>query len=162
MTLHRSDFVSCPLCHACIRYERKQHGEHHECPYCQQRFLRTSWDTGGHQLKDLRRRIPSLLGMLVETLHPIGTQVCFNCGMIYPQSFTTCPRLMLMTLNFLRKKRQQSDLRVTNFAWRFVEQHNAVMQNVATRLLVTRKLNETDSLIAELKRRTEIELPTIL
>ena len=133
----------CPLCTAWITYEWTRNVSI-RCQMCSGEFLVSTWETGGHSLRELKRVEVNLLGAMMVTLHPIGTQVCCNCGRIYPVSFTCCPRLATLAIRAARKSK---NAKVVDAAYLFLAMHRDVASNVLLGLVSRHRLDTNDPIL---------------
>lgn len=145
----------CPLCHAWISIPEADKNEPQQCSFCNGQLFSTDWDTIGHKLEDLTNPGTNRYGELKMALHPVGTQVCRNCGWTHPASFSCCPKLVLLAIRSL-KKTEPSEFRDAAFV--FLKQHPDVTKNVLTGLVGRHKLTANGSLLTEILQRCGIEL----
>lgn len=99
----------CPICDG--RFELAELGREVACSLCHGRLIISGADLTGHQDSEVSSQYApeQCFGTLAECLHPVGTDFCGTCELVYPSSFEICPGVVVHAIDMYIANRARDD-----------------------------------------------------
>ena len=123
----RDRFDICPACGGAFSLEICM-SDRIQCPLCETQLQPWSSDTCGHRDDEIDPALPEseYLGEFTAGYSFPGVTACLRCGILYPKSYTCCPRLFSVAIQYSGSGAERERMA----AVRFIDLHAETFLNV--------------------------------